>query len=147
VPPLRGSSFFCLADPALTHWANFCRASSAGPENIVSASYGIKNENWLHRDGIFGVACDVPAGIALCVGEDCAGAGNVFFGSDRVDLVFRFVALIGNCEKADAMDGRVGGAQARNRDPDVVPGKIKRVGDEEQNRKSRDEADNQARAW
>jgi hypothetical protein len=30
VPPLRGLSLFLLPFPALTHWANFFRASGAG---------------------------------------------------------------------------------------------------------------------
>ena len=154
VSPLRGSSFFRIADPVLTlrlrsgqaHWANFCRASGAGAESNVSTNSRLRNETWLHGDGIFCVARDVPAGIVLCVGKDCAGAGKVFFGGHRVDLIFGFVALVGNRKKADAVDGRVGRTQARSREPHVVPGEIKRVSDEKQQDKRRGDAENQAHA-
>ena len=154
VSPLRGSSFFRIADPVLTlrlrsgqaHWANFCRASGAGAESNVSTNSRLRNETWLHGDGIFCVARDVPAGIVLCVGKDCAGAGKVFFGSECVDLVFGFVALIGNREKADAVDGRVGHAEPRNGEARVVPGEVNRVDDEKEKRERCDNAENQAGA-
>ena len=101
---LRGSNILRLADPVLTlrlrsgqaHWANFCRAFGAGREKLYVRIAEQKNENWLHRDGVFRLARDVPARIALCVGENSASAGNIFLGSHRVDLEFRFVALVGN---------------------------------------------------
>jgi len=130
----------------LTHWANFCRASGVGQKKIVCTNCGIKNEKGLHRDGIFGVVGDVPAGIALGVGEDCAGAGNVFFGSDGVELKFGFAGFVRNGEKADAMNGRVGRAEAWGGEANVVPGEVDGVGDEKQEREGCHTAENQARA-
>ena len=68
----------------------------------------------LHRNGIFGVAGNIPAGVVLRVREKRARTGDIFFGSHSVDLVFDFVALVGNGEKADVVNGRIGGAKAGN---------------------------------
>jgi len=75
------------------------------------------------------VAGDVPAGIVICMREKCAAAGDIFFGSDGVELVFGFVPFAGNGEKTNAVDGGVGGAQAGNREAGVVPGEVDRIGD------------------
>ena len=103
-------------------------------------------EELLHGNGIFGVARDVPTGIVLGVGEKRADTWNVFLWSYGVDPVFRLVGLVGDRQQADAMDGRVGGAQARSSKAHVVPGKVERVGDEEEQRESRGDAENQAGA-
>ena len=78
--------------------------------------------------------------------EKCAGAGDVFFGSDGVELVFGFVGFAGNGEKANAVDGGVGGAQARNREAGVVPSHVDGIGDEKQQGERSDDAEDQARS-
>jgi hypothetical protein len=100
----------------------------------------------LHRDGIFGVAGDIPAWIETAVREECAGAGDVFLRLHGVDLVFGFVSFVGNGEKADAVDGRVGHAEPRNGEARVVPGEVNRIDDEKEKRERRDDAENQAGA-
>ena len=100
----------------------------------------------LHRDGIFGVARNVPAGIVIGVREKCAGAGDVFLRLHGVDLVFGFVSFVGYGEKADAVDGGVGHAEPRNGEARVVPGEVNRVDDEKEKRERRDDAENQAGA-
>lgn len=64
--------------------------------------------------------------------EKCARAGNVFFGSHSVDLVFDFIALVGNGEKADMVNGGVGNAKPGNGEASVVPGEVKRIDDEKE---------------
>ena len=78
------------------------------------------------------MARNVPAGIETAVREKCAGTGDVFFRLHSVDLVFGFVSFIGNGEKADVVNGRVGGTQPGNGEPSVVPGEIHRIGDEKE---------------
>ncbi len=77
--------------------------------------------------------------------EERAGAGDVFFGMDGVDLVFDFVAFVRNGEDAQAMDGRSGRAKVGDGQAEMVPGKINRIGDEENcgehGREAGDEAD------
>jgi len=70
------------------------------------------------------VADYVPAGIVGGVGEEGAGAGDVFFGLDGVNLVFGFVAFVGDGEQADAMDGGVGGTELGNGEAQVIPGDV-----------------------
>jgi hypothetical protein len=88
----------------------------------------------LHWDGVVGVARDVPAGAGVGVGEEGAAAGDVFFGMDGVDLVFHFVAFVGNEEYADAMDGGSGGSELGSGEAEVVPGEIHGVDDEKESR-------------
>lgn len=82
----------------------------------------------------------------LGVREKGAGTGDIFFGSHSVDLVFDFVALVGNSEKTDAVHGGVGRAQARSSKAHVVPGKVERIDDEKEECERGGDAENQARA-
>lgn len=90
------------------------------------------------------MAGDVPAWIETAVGKKCAGAGDVFLRLDGVDLVFGFVALVGNREKADAVNGGVGRAKPGSGEANVVPGEVNRINDEEEDRERSDDAENQA---
>ena len=94
----------------------------------------------LHGDGVVGVAGDVPAGFLIGVGEQGAGAGDVFFGMDFVELVFGFVAFFGNREHANPMDGGTGSAERGSREAEVVPGQVHGIDDEEEERKRGDSA-------
>lgn len=101
-------------------------------------------------DGIVGVADDIPARIFVDVGKQGTGARNVFFGMNLVDLVFGFVALIGNGEHADAVDRRVGHAEARNGEAQVIPGEVNGVRNEEEsgeNGSKSSEESNSGRTW
>jgi hypothetical protein len=100
----------------------------------------------LHSDGIFGVARNVPAGIVIGVREKGAGAGDIFFGLHGVDLVFGFVSFVGNCQKANAVDGGVGHAKPGNGETRVVPSEVHCVGDEKKEGERRDYAEDQAGA-
>jgi len=80
------------------------------------------------------VSGDVPAGILARVGEQRARTGDVFFGMDGVDLKFSFVAVVGNREDADAMNGRRGGAESGNGGAEMEPGEVDRIGDKEKRR-------------
>ena len=95
-----------------------------------------------HRDGVFGVARHVPAGIEAAVGEKCTGAWNVFFGPNGVDLVLGFVSFVGNRQQTNAVDGRVSRAEARNGKARMVPGDINSVGDEKEERERRRDTQN-----
>ena len=66
------------------------------------------------------------------VREKCAGAGDVFFGLHGVDLVLSFVSFVGNCQKADAVYGGVGRAEAGNGEARVVPSEVNRIDDEKE---------------
>jgi len=66
----------------------------------------VTSAEWLHGDGVAGVAGDIPTGFVIGVGKEGAGAGDVFFGMSFVELVFGLVSLLGNGEHADAMNGR-----------------------------------------
>ena len=92
------------------------------------------------------MARDVPARILLGVRKNGAGAGYVFFRSDGIDLVFRFVAFVGNCQDADAVDGRVGCTKTGNSQARMVPGEVDGVGDEKQECERCGTAQNQAGA-
>jgi len=92
------------------------------------------------------VTRDVPAGIETAVGEKCAGAWDVFFGLHGVDLVFGLVAFVRNSEKAHAVDGRVCGAKPGNGEARVVPSEVDRIGDEKEQSKRCNDAENQAGA-
>ena len=80
------------------------------------------------------MARDVPTGIVLGVRKNGAGARDVFFRSDGIDLAFRLVALFGNCQEADTVDRRVGGAKPGNGQTRMVPGEVDGVCDERQER-------------
>lgn len=84
-----------------------------------------------HGDRIVGVAEDVPARILAGVGEQRARTGDVFFGVYGVDLKFSFVAVVGNREDADAMNGRRGGAELGNGGAEMEPGEVDGIGDKE----------------
>lgn len=104
----------------------------------------------LHLDGIVGVADDVPTGIFVDVGKQGAGARNVFFRMNFIDLVFSFVALVGNGEHADAVDRRVGDAESRNGKAEVIPGEVDGIRDEEEggeNGSKSSEESNSGRGW
>ena len=76
--------------------------------------------------------------------EKCTRAWNVFFGPNGVDLVLGFVSFVGNRQQANAVDGGVSRAEARNGKARMVPGDINGVGDEKEERKGRRETQNQA---
>jgi hypothetical protein len=88
-------------------------------------------------DWVVGVAGDVPAGAVVGVGEEGAGAGDVFFGMNGVDLIFHFVAFVGNEEHADAMDGGSGSSELGSGEAEMVPGEIHGIDDEKQSRERR----------
>jgi len=67
----------------------------------------------------------------LGVGKEAAGARDVFFGAEGVDLVFDFVALVGDGKQADAVNGRVGCTKFRDGQAEMVPAEIQGVDDEE----------------
>jgi hypothetical protein len=92
------------------------------------------------------VARDIPAGIETAVREKRAGARNVFFGLHGVELIFGFVALVRNSEKAHTVDGRVRGAEAWNSEAHVKPGEVNRITNEKQQRERCGDAENQAGA-
>jgi hypothetical protein len=100
----------------------------------------------LHRDGIFGVARDVPARIVTGVREKCACARDIFFRLDGVDLELSFVSLVGNSQKADAVDGGVGRAKPGNSEARMVPSEVNRIEDKKEECERRDYAENQAGA-
>jgi hypothetical protein len=102
--------------------------------------------NGLHGDGIFGVAVYVPAGIVLGVRENRAGTGDVLFWSYGVDLIFGFVALGGDGEKANAVNRGARRAQAGNGEAGVVPGKVDSIENKKQEGESRSGSQNQAGA-
>jgi hypothetical protein len=82
------------------------------------------------------MARDIPAWIETAVREKRAGAWDVFFGLHSIDLVFNFVAFVGNGEKADTMNRGVGRANPGNGKAQVVPGEVHRIGDKEKGRES-----------
>lgn len=82
----------------------------------------------------------------LGVRKDGAGARDVFFRSDGIDLVFRFVALFGNCQEADAVDRRVGCAKPGDNQTRMVPSEVDGVSDQRQERECCGNAQNQAGA-
>lgn len=70
------------------------------------------------------MAGDVPARILIGVGEQGAGAGDILFGMDFVDFVLGLVALVGNREHPDAVDGRVGDAESGYGQAKVIPSEV-----------------------
>jgi hypothetical protein len=100
----------------------------------------------LHRDGIFGMARNIPAGIVRGVREKRARAGDVLFRLHGINLVLGFVALVGNGQKADAVDNGVGRAEPGNRETRVVPGNINGISNEKEDGERGDDAENQAGA-
>jgi hypothetical protein len=78
------------------------------------------------------VAGDVPAGAGVGVGKKRASAGNVLFGMDGVDLVFHFVAFVGDEEYADTMDGGSGSSEPGSGEAEVVPGEIHGIDNEKE---------------
>lgn len=99
----------------------------------------------LHGDGVVGVARDVPAGLLVGMGEESAGAGDVLFGADGVDLVVGFVALVWNGQKAEAVDGGGGSSEARNHQAQVIPGEIQRIHHEKEQSKRSEESRDKTR--
>ena len=81
------------------------------------------------------MAGDVPAGILAGVRKQRAGAGDVFFRAEGVDLELDFVAVMRNREYADAMDRRRSGAELGDGGAQVEPGEVDRIGDEEKSGK------------
>jgi hypothetical protein len=104
----------------------------------------------LHRDGIVGVAADVPAGILAGVGEKRTGTGDVFFGVEGVNLEFGFVAVVRDGEETDAMDGGSDRAELGNGGAEVEPSEVNGIGDKEKSgengRDAREETDGR-RGW
>lgn len=82
----------------------------------------------------------------LGVRKNGAGARDVFFRSDGIDLIFRFVAFVGNCEQADAVDRRVGRAESGNGQTEMVPSEVDGVDDEKQECECCGDTQNQAGA-
>jgi hypothetical protein len=84
----------------------------------------------LHRDGVFCVAGDIPAGTIAALGEQGARAGHVFFGLLSVNLIFHAVSFVGDSQEAYAMNTGSGGAKARlpgtQREPQEIPNKKKK---------------------
>jgi len=89
-----------------------------------------------HGDGVVGVTGDVPTGIVLGVGKERAGAGDVFFRTEGVNLEFHFVAVVRDGKEAEAMHGGSGGAELGDRGAELEPGEIDRIGDEEKSDES-----------
>ncbi len=78
------------------------------------------------------------------VGEKGAGARDVFFGMDGVNLVFSLVAFVGDGEQADAMDGRAGGAELGDGHAEMEPSKVDSVDNEEEQNESSGDAQQEA---
>ncbi len=81
------------------------------------------------------------------VRKKCTGARNVFFGSDGVDLVFDFVAFVGNGEKAGSVNGAIGEAEPGNGEARVVPSEVNRISDEKEENERRKHPENQSGDW
>jgi len=81
----------------------------------------------------------------LGVGKEGAGARDVFFGAEGVDLVFDLVALVGDGEQADAVHERIGCAKSRDGQAEMVPAEIQGIDHEKQRcgrgEEAREEAD------
>src|SRR5208337_4207976 len=86
----------------------------------------------LHRNGIFGVAGDVPAWADSGVGKEGAHAGEVLFGLLRVNLVIDFVVFERNGEKAIAVDAAGGGAHGGVVHAELKPEKVAEIDEQEQ---------------
>lgn len=87
------------------------------------------------------MAGDVPAGLVVGVGEESAGARDVFFGMERVNLIFGFVAFVGDRKDAKPVDRGSGSAQARRSNTQVIPGEVHGIDDEEERGQSGSGAD------
>src|SRR5208337_1841637 len=86
----------------------------------------------LHRNGIFGVARDVPARADSGVGKEGAHAGEVLFGLLGVNLVIDFVVFERNGEKAIAVDAAHGGADGGVVHAELKPEKVAEIDEQEQ---------------
>jgi hypothetical protein len=64
----------------------------------------VNDKRLLHGDGVVGVTDNVPAGAIAAVGKERVTAGQIFFGSNIVDLILDFIPLGGDREKANAMN-------------------------------------------
>jgi hypothetical protein len=89
----------------------------------------------LHGDGVVGVAGDVPARILIGVGEQRAGAGDVFFRLRGIDFEIILTGLIGNSEHAGAMHGGRGASGFREELASVEQKKIGGVDEEKESDK------------
>ena len=85
----------------------------------------------LHRDGVLGVAGDVPARADAAMGEEGADTGDVFFGLLRVNLVINFVVFEWNGEKAITVDAADAGAQSGIVHAKLQPKKVAEIDEQE----------------
>ena len=58
-------------------------------------------------------------------------AGHVFFGMNRVDLIFDLVSLCGNSQQANAVDRTGGRAEVRYQHAELVPCQVPDVKEHE----------------
>jgi hypothetical protein len=79
--------------------------------------------------------------VIAALGENRVAAGDVFFGVNRVDFVFDFVAFRRDGEETDTVNRAYGWSQLRNKDAKFIPGKIDEIG---QNKKRDDSEKNAA---
>ena len=109
-----------------------------------------RQQRQLHGDWVADVAGDVPARVLAGVWEKRARARDIFFGTQRVDLVFHFVAVMGNGQNADAVYRGGGRAEFRNSRAKMEPSEVGGIGDEEKGDKTSEktgEKTNGGREW
>jgi hypothetical protein len=86
------------------------------------------------------VASNVPTGLGASLRKERVAAGNIFFGMDLVELISSPIALIGNREKTNAMNGSRGRAETGKMQAKLVPGKVREVEKREQNKHGKHDA-------
>lgn len=81
------------------------------------------------------------------MGKESARAGDVFFRSQRVDLILHFVVLTGNGDDTGAMHGTGGRTQRGEGEAQVIPGEIQGIGESDDSQGKEEGAAEQIHSW